>query len=443
MKITIIGTGYVGLVTGTCFADKGNQVICIDNDVNKVEKLKQGIPPIYEPGLSELVKKNYEAENITFSTDIKMGVKESDIIYMCLPTPQGGDGQADLSIVLKVAEEIGEYFNGYKIVVNKSTVPVGTAEAVRKQIEKKATVDFDVASNPEFLREGDAINNFMHPDRVVLGSDKKVVLDTLVELYRPFVDSTNMILTTDIYSSELIKYASNAFLATKISFINEMSNLAEFYGADIKDIAYGMGLDKRIGGRFLNAGIGYGGSCFPKDVSALIYQGREAKTDLSIVTAAKAANSKQRAIFINKILAHYKAHPELPKSVSILGLSFKPDTDDVRESPAIDVVQALINNDFRVSVYDPAGLENFKSWYGFDINYAESTEDALQGTATTILLTDWKEFKSPDILDLLEENGTKTVLDGRNIFLPEQVEPYSFDYLSVGRKDIIRSSEKA
>jgi UDPglucose 6-dehydrogenase len=439
MNITIIGTGYVGIVTGACFADKGNKVICVDNDINKVESLKKGKVTIYEPGLSELILKNHENGNLEFTTDIKQGVQKSDIIFYCLPTPQGGDGQADLGIVLQVSSEIGEYFNSPKIIVNKSTVPVGTSKLVKERLLKNAKNSFQIASNPEFLREGSAVKDFMNPDRVVIGVENEDTKQKLTQLYLPFISSKDQILTTDIASSELIKYAANSFLATKISFINEISNLAEIMGANITDIAKGMGMDARIGDKFLQAGIGYGGSCFPKDVAALEFQAKELGVDLEIVSGTKKANSRQREIFVAKIKNYYQKNPNLKTQIAVLGLAFKPETDDVRESPAVDVINALILQGFKIDAYDPKANQTFKTFNpDLKINYTNSYTDAIKDKQVVVILTDWAEFSDLEFLKNLQKAGIKTIFDARNIFDLEQIAKTNFDYISFGRKQIIK-----
>jgi UDPglucose 6-dehydrogenase len=440
MNITIIGTGYVGIVTGACFADKGNKVICVDNNEAKVESLKKGEVTIYEPSLSDLVIKNYQNGNLEFTTDLKEGVQKSDIIFYCLPTPQGGDGQADLRIVLQVSSQIGEYFNSPKIIVNKSTVPVGTSKLVKERLLKNANNKFEVASNPEFLREGSAVYDFMNPERVVIGTESNFAKEKLTELYSPFVNSKEQILATDIASSELIKYAANSFLATKISFINEISNLAEITGGNISDIAKGMGMDSRIGSKFLEAGVGYGGSCFPKDVAALEFQGREAKLDLEIVKATRRTNFRQRELFIHKIEKYFQKNPNLKKELAILGLAFKSETDDVRESPAVDVIKSLTMQEFKTTSYDPKALETFQMFNpDLETLYLNSYQKAIEGKKVVVILTDWKEFGSQEFLDYLEKMEVKTIFDGRNMFDLEEMDKRNFDYISIGRKKIVKN----
>lgn len=437
MNITIIGTGYVGIVTGACFADKGNKVTCIDNDRAKVESLKKGEVTIYEPGLSELVLKNYQNGNLEFTTDLKEGVQKSDVIFYCLPTPQGGDGQADLRIVLQVSSQIGEYFNSSKIIVNKSTVPVGTSKLVKERLLKNANDKFEVASNPEFLREGSAVKDFMNPDRVVIGTESDFAKEKLTELYLPFVRSKEQILATDIASSELIKYAANSFLAAKISFINEISNLAEVMGANIIDVSKGMGMDARIGNKFLQAGVGYGGSCFPKDVAALEFQGREAKLDLELVKATRRTNFRQRELFIDKIEKYYQQNSNLKKEIAVLGLAFKPETDDVRESPAIDVIKSLSLQEFKIEAFDPKALETFQKFNpDLEAVYVDSCQKAIENKEVVVILTDWKEFDDEEFLNNLEKAGVKAIFDGRNMFDLELMKKKSFDYISVGRRGV-------
>jgi UDPglucose 6-dehydrogenase len=440
MNITIIGTGYVGIVTGACFAEKGNKVICVDNDGSKVESLKKGEVTIYEPDLSDLVKKNYQNGNLSFTTDIEFGVKQSEIIFFCLPTPQGGDGQADLKIVLHVSSQIAQYFNNPKIIVNKSTVPVGTSKLVKECLSSNNSSTFEIASNPEFLREGSAVYDFMNPDRVVIGAENDQTKQKLIELYLPFVPSQNQILTTDIASSELIKYAANSFLATKISFINEISNLAEHTGADITDVAKGMGMDPRIGSKFLQAGIGYGGSCFPKDVAALDFQGRKLGLELELVKATIKTNQKQRQTFLKKIHNYFEVNSNLKKEIALLGLAFKPETDDVRESVAVDLIKQF-SQKYQISAYDPKALETFQKFNpNLEVEYKKSYQEAISGKKLIVILTEWSEFRTPEFINFLKQNKIQTIFDGRNMFDLDFMQTQDFEYISVGRKNILTTN---
>jgi UDPglucose 6-dehydrogenase len=395
---------------------------------------------IYEPDLANLVTKNFNQGHLFFTTDIKNAVQKSDLIFFCLPTPQGGDGQADLKIVLDVSSKIGEYFNSEKIILNKSTVPIGTTKLIKENIAKNSSYNFEVVSNPEFLREGSAVYDFMNPDRVVVGLENKNIVESLRSLYRPFVEKDKLIIT-DVATSEMIKYASNTFLAAKISFINELSSLASHYGANIKLVAKGMGLDPRIGDKFLNAGIGYGGSCFPKDVAALEHQARILGIQLPITQSIIKVNQNQRQLFFDTIIK-YLSTKNLNNSrtkISILGLAFKPNTDDVREAPAEFIIKNLIQCNYNVRVYDPKANLNFARFNNFEINFCDSLKESIKETDAVIILTDWQEFSDDKFLSNLgKEKTVKVLFDGRNIFEPEQLQQYNFDYISIGRKNVIK-----
>ena len=450
MRISIIGTGYVGLVTGTCFSEMGNKVICVDIDKEKIENLKKGIIPIYEPGLEEMVKENYKKGNLCFITDIKEALKNSDIIFIAVGTPQGEDGSADLKYVLSVAEEIGKYMTHPLIVVDKSTVPVGTADKVKGVIEcelKKRLNsgeitpgefenlrDFSVVSNPEFLKEGDAINDFMKPDRVVVGTDNDKSMKIMKELYRPFTMNYERFIEMDIKSAELTKYAANAMLATKISFINEIAKIAEAVGADINKIRIGIGSDKRIGYYFIFPGLGYGGSCFPKDVKALEKIAEDAGVEAKIIKAVERVNKEQRKYFINKILNKFGEN--LDKVVfAVWGLSFKPETDDMREAPSIDIIKSLTGRGGKIQAYDPKAVQEAKKFWLKDIDnisYYDNKYDALNNADAMVLVTDWKEFRSPDFYEIKKRMKTPVIFDGRNQYNLQKMKQRGFEYFQIG-----------
>ncbi|MEW6621788.1 MAG: UDP-glucose/GDP-mannose dehydrogenase family protein [Bacillota bacterium] len=428
-KVAVAGTGYVGLVTGVCLADIGHSVICVDINEAKINMLKRGEIPIYEPGLDELVKKNVGRGRLSFSTDLAEAVKASEVIFIGVGTPPGEDGSADLSQVEAAAVQIGASLNGYKVIVTKSTVPVGTGEMVRRIIkEKSGSEDFAVVSNPEFLREGSAVHDAMYPDRIVIGCSDKKAAELMMDLYKRI---NTEVLVTDIKSAELIKYASNAFLATKISFINEVANICEKVGADVNQVAKGMGLDTRIGNKFLNAGIGYGGSCFPKDTQALIKMAEEVDYDLKIVKAAEEVNKLQKLKIINKledVLGDLKG-----KTIAILGLAFKPNTDDMREAPSLVIIPELIERGAIIKAYDPVAVDEAKKCLGETINYCKSIDDAVKGAHAIALLTEWEEFKKIDFSCLGELVCNKIMVDGRNIFDREFLEGNGWTYRAIGR----------
>ncbi len=432
MKIAVVGTGYVGLVTGTCFAETGNTVICVDIDESKVKKLADGVITIYEPGLEKLFQRNLKEERLHFTTDLAKGMKEAAIIFLALPTPPGEDGSADLKYVLSVAENIGKLLTEYKIIINKSTVPVGTAEKVRNAVLKNYSGEFDVVSNPEFLREGVAVEDFMKPDRVVIGTQSERAIKLMNELYAPFVRQGNPVIFMDERSAELTKYAANSFLATKISFMNEIAQLCERLDADVDMVRRGIGSDDRIGKRFLFPGIGYGGSCFPKDVQALVRSSSEVKYDFQILNAVMDVNQKQKLHLIPKIQAYFKNDLK-GKHFALWGLAFKPNTDDIREAPALDIIEALINEGATVTAFDPEAMTNVKNAIGDKINYSESQYDALKGADALIIATEWNEFRTPDFLRIVSNLKSKAIFDGRNLFDTVAIKELGFYYESVGR----------
>lgn len=431
MKVGVIGTGYVGLVTGACLAESGNSVICMDIDEEKIERLKKGDPVIYEPGLKELIENNLRHGRLEFTTDLRYLVENSFLLMIAVPTPESGDGSADLSAVLEVASSIGEFINDYKIIVTKSTVPVGTTERVRDIIREKTEIEFDVASNPEFLKEGSAVEDFMKPDRVVIGVDKPSVGAILRELYQPFMRSGDRAHIISIRSSELSKYASNAMLACRISFMNEMANLCELLGADVSEVRVVMGSDHRIGRSFLFPGVGYGGSCFPKDVKALIHTAKELGYHLRIATATDEVNVIQREIFFKK-LARYFNFDLKGKKVAIWGLSFKPKTNDIREAPSLYVIDKLLENGANVVVHDPVAIENVRRRYGERLRYVDSSYDACVGADALVILTEWNEYRQPDFEKIKSIMAGRAVFDGRNLYDPKKMQKLGFEYFAVG-----------
>ena len=431
MNIAIVGTGYVGLVTGACFAGSGNSVTCVDIDENKVENLNKGIVPFYEPGLEDVVLNNIKENRLSFTTDIEYAVKNSSIIFIAVGTPQGRDGAADLSAVLEVAKSIGKYINSYKIIVTKSTVPVGTTEKVQETIKSITDVEFDVASNPEFLKEGAAVEDFLKPERVVIGVDKNSVGESLRELYSPFMRSMDRAIIVSIRSSELSKYASNAMLATRISFMNELANLCELVDANVSDIRAVMGSDSRIGRHFLYPGLGYGGSCFPKDVRALINTASEKDFSLGICKAVDEVNSAQREIFFNKIFDFYNKDISNNK-FAVWGLSFKPNTDDIREAPALFIIEKLLENGAQVSVHDPSAIENVKELFGDKIEYFNSNYDVCNGADALIICTEWSEYRQPNFEKLSCLLKSPVIFDGRNLYNKEKMDKHGFNYFGVG-----------
>jgi len=442
LNITVIGTGYVGLVSGTCFAEMGNSVICVDNDEIKLKKLQAGIVTIYEPGLEILFERNIKKNRLVFTDNLEEAVTKSEVIFFCLPTPQGEDGAADLKYVLGVASEVGKILArtpnaGYKIIVNKSTVPVGTGLLVEKEIKKYGFENFDVVSNPEFLREGFAVEDFMKPDRIVIGSSSSRALEIMKQLYEPFVRQGNPILEMDISSAEVTKYASNSYLAMRITFMNELANFCEKVGADIDLVRKGMGTDTRIGKRFLFAGIGYGGSCFPKDVKALIKTSKEKGSEIRLLTLVDEINSRQKLILIDKIHSHFGDDLK-GLHFAIWGLSFKPNTDDMREAPSLVIIKELLESGCSIRAYDPAAMETARSFLGNKIEYAENEYEALKNADALVIVTEWNEFRNPDFEKLKMLLKNPTVFDGRNIFSPEDMKKLGFNYYSIGRKTVLQ-----
>ncbi len=435
MNITIVGTGYVGLVTGTTLAELGNNVYCVDIDTTKVKKMQQGIVPIYEPGLEEMFLRNINSGRLFFTTDLKEAVDKSEIIYLALPTPPGEDGSADLSYVLGVANQIGEIITDYKIIVNKSTVPVGTADKVREVISAKTSIPFDVVSNPEFLREGFAVKDSMNPARVIVGSSSENAKNIMAKIYQPFTNTGVPIIFMDEKSSELTKYASNSFLAVKITFMNEIANFCEKVGADVDKVRLGMGSDDRIGNRFLFPGIGYGGSCFPKDVKALIKSGKEENTIFQILEATEAVNSTQKTILVSDI-ENYFGGDLTGKKIALWGLAFKANTDDIREASSLDNIRILLDKGAKITAYDLIAEENVRKILGDSIEYAKDMYSALENADALLIATEWSEFKNPDFGLMAKKMNNKAIFDGRNIFALEQVEGTGFYYKSIGRKII-------
>lgn len=433
MNIAVVGTGYVGLVTGTCFAEMGNHVICVDIDANKVEKMRNGVIPIYEPHLDVLFERNIKQGRLQFTTNLEEAIQDATIIFLALPTPPGEDGSADLSYVLGVAGQLGRMIRDYKIVINKSTVPVGTAEKVREAIAKTATVHFDVISNPEFLREGFAVDDFMKPDRVVIGTRSEKAKKIMSDLYAPFVRQGNPIYFMDERSAELTKYAANAFLATKITFMNEVANLCEKVGANVDAIRIGIGSDSRIGKRFLFAGIGYGGSCFPKDVQALYKTSQEYKYDFKILSSVMEVNEAQKTVMVQKLKEHFDGNLE-GKKFAIWGLAFKPDTDDIREAPALYIIRDLIAAGASVSAFDPEAMENVKRTMGEVIHYANDPYEACQDADALLIATEWSLFRTPDFERLKNSMKGKVIFDGRNLYDLQRMAELGFYYNSMGRE---------
>ena len=432
MKITVIGTGYVGLVTGTCFAETGNKVTCVDIDKAKVDKLSSGQITIYEPGLEKIFLRNTKEGRLVFTTNLEEVLEASEIIFLALPTPPGADGSADLKYVLGVADKMGKLMKGYKVVVNKSTVPVGTADKVREAIAKNYKGAFDVVSNPEFLREGVAVDDFMKPDRVVIGTKSEQAKKVMTELYAPFVRQGNPLIFMDERSSELTKYAANSFLATKISFMNEIAQLCERMGADVDMVRRGIGSDDRIGKRFLFPGIGYGGSCFPKDVQALVKSSNEVNYDFEILKAVEKVNALQKLHLVNKINTYFKNDLQ-GKKIALWGLAFKPNTDDIRDAPAIDMINALTAAGATITAYDPEAMPNVKNKIGDKIKYATNQYEALAGADILVIATEWSEFRTPDFEIIEKELPSKVIFDGRNLFDVAKMKEMGYHYESIGR----------
>ncbi len=435
MKIAVIGTGYVGLVTGTCFAETGNTVTCVDIDKTKVEKLSSGQITIYEPGLEKLFLRNQKEGRLHFTTSLEAAVEHAQVIFLALPTPPGEDGSADLRYILGVADNLGKILKDYKVIIDKSTVPVGTAQKVSEAISKNATVDFDVVSNPEFLREGVAVDDFMKPDRVVIGTTSERAIKLMNDLYAPFVRQGNPIIFMDENSAELTKYAANAFLAVKISFMNEIAQLCEKLGADVDMVRRGIGSDERIGKRFLFPGIGYGGSCFPKDVQALAKSSSDANYDFKILKAVMDVNGYQKLHLIPKINKFFNNDIK-GKHFALWGLAFKPNTDDIREAPALYMIESLLSQGATVTAFDPEAMSNTKELFGNRISFANNQYDALQNADALIIATEWNEFRTPDFEKITAIVKSKAIFDGRNLFDLDHMNQLGFHYESVGRKAI-------
>jgi UDPglucose 6-dehydrogenase len=432
MKIAVIGTGYVGLVSGTCFAETGNTVTCVDIDQVKIDRLTHGEITIYEPGLEKMFLKNLRDGRLKFTTDLKKGIEGAQIVFLALPTPPGEDGSADLKYVLGVADKLGQILEDYKVIVDKSTVPVGTADKVKDAIAKHAKVEFDVVSNPEFLREGVAVEDFMKPDRVVIGSSSDRAKKVMGDLYAPFVRQGNPVIYMDEKSAELTKYAANSFLATKISFMNEIAQLCERLGADVDMVRRGIGSDDRIGKRFLFPGIGYGGSCFPKDVQALIKSSEEVKYDFQILKSVEKVNEKQKTHLIPKIQSHFN-YDLKGKHFALWGLAFKPNTDDIREAPALYIIESLIKLGATISAYDPEAMNNVKGQLGDIIQYTINPYEALKGADALIIATEWSEFRTPDFDQIEGQLKNKVIFDGRNLYSKEVLKNSNLIYYSIGR----------
>jgi UDPglucose 6-dehydrogenase len=433
MKIAVVGTGYVGLVSGTCFAESGNYVTCVDIDATKVEKMKNGFVPIYEPGLETLFERNTKQGRLHFTTDLAEGIKDAKIIFLALPTPPGADGSADLSFVLKVAADLSEIITDYKVIVDKSTVPVGTAEKVEAVLLEKLDHSlFDVVSNPEFLREGVAVEDFMKPDRVVVGTSSEKAKQIMSQLYEPFVRQGNPIIFMDERSAEMTKYAANSYLATRISFMNEIANLCERLGADVDMVRKGMGSDSRIGKRFLFPGVGYGGSCFPKDVQALAKSAQENEYDFKILKSVMMVNDLQKEILSNKIL-NYFGGVLSGKTIGVWGLAFKPNTDDIREAPALTIISRLLHHGAKIKAYDPEAMDNVKQIFGDKIEFCGHEYNAIEGVDALAIVTEWNEFRTPDFDKMKSLMKTPVIFDGRNIYDVKSVRDMGFYYDSIGR----------
>ena len=431
MKIGVVGTGYVGLVVGACLAENGNSVTCVDSDASKVEALRRGEIPIYEPGLEEMVPRNVREERLVFTTDIKAAVESSEILFIAVGTPQDEDGSADLTHVLAVARDVARAMNGYKVIVCKSTVPVGTAALVREVVRRETTHPFSVVSNPEFLKQGAAIEDFLRPDRVVIGVEDPRATELMTELYSPFTRTGAPIMLMDCASAELSKYAANAMLATRISFMNEMANLCEMVGADVEHVRRAVGADRRIGASFLFPGIGYGGSCFPKDIRALVKSAADKGYDFQLLKAVERVNEAQKVRFIGRLEAHFGSLKD--RVIAVWGLSFKPRTDDMREAPSIPLINGLVERGARVQAFDPEAQRVARKIFGTRIVLTEKGYDALKGADALLVVTEWSEFRKPDFDRMRRLMRTPVVFDGRNIYSPDQMKELGFTYVSVGR----------
>lgn len=437
MKIAVVGTGYVGLVTGACLADVGFDVICVDIDQEKISQLKQGVSPIFEPGLEDVLERTIQKGRLTFTTDLVPVLKDVQVIFSAVGTPPDEDGSADLQYVVEVAKTVGKHMQDYVLVITKSTVPVGTANLVKETIQQElnkrsVSIDFDVASNPEFLKEGDAISDFMKPDRIVVGVESEKAQQIFEKMYKPFVLNGHPVIFTDIPSAEMIKYAANAMLATRISFMNDIANLCEIVGADVNMVRKGIGSDTRIGSKFLYAGIGYGGSCFPKDVKALIKTGDQKGYSLDVLKAVEEVNDRQKFVLFNKLQQHYQGDLK-GKKIGMLGLSFKPNTDDMREAPSLVLIQSLLESGCEVKAYDPAAMHETKRKIGNVITYCNSIEETIEGTDALFLVTEWAEFRVLDPKRIVSLMKTPLVFDGRNIYDPREMREGGVTYFSIGR----------
>lgn len=432
-NIAVIGTGYVGLVAGTCLADMGNNVICVDNNEEKLELLRKGIMPIYEPGLEELVLSNIEEKRLAFSSDLDAAVKESQVCFIAVGTPQSENGEADLSGVFTVGEAIAKAINGYKVIVDKSTVPVGTAEKLTKLMKQYTTQEFDIVSNPEFLKQGNAVDDFLYPDRVIIGSDSEKATQIMTEIYAPFLRTANRVILMDVKSAEMTKYTANAFLATKISFMNEIATLCEKVGADIDLVRIGISSDERIGNKFLFPGLGFGGSCFPKDVSALIKTGEENNCEMNIINAVLDINKKQRERFVQKIISKF-GEDLSDKTFAIWGLAFKPKTNDMREAPAITIINELLKRGATIKAYDPKAMDTARNIFADKIIYSENTYSTVENADAILLLTEWNEFRIPDFDKIKNLVKQPIIFDGRNQFNPKTMKESGFEYFCIGKK---------
>ena len=435
MKLCVVGTGYVGLVAGTCFAESGNDVICVDIDADKVARLQQGRIPIYEPGLEELIKRNVAEGRLSFTTDVGSAVRQSLICFIAVGTPPGEDGSADLGAVIRVAAEIAGYMDGYRVIVNKSTVPVGTAERVRQVVASRTNHPFDVVSNPEFLKEGAAVEDFMKPDRVVIGSSSEHAIELMKDLYSPFVRTERPIVVMSAASAEMTKYTANAMLAARISLMNEMANLCERVGANVDDVRRGVGFDRRIGHHFLFPGVGYGGSCFPKDVKAIIRSAEEHDLDFRLLRAVEEVNERQKGVLVEKVMAHFGEYLR-GMCFAVWGLAFKPRTDDMREAPAVSVITALLAAGAEVHAHDPEALNEARRVFGDRIAYHRVNYDALAGADALLVVTEWNEFRRPDFERMRQLMRRPVIFDGRNIYDPNDMRQRGFTYYSIGRRPV-------
>ena len=436
MKIAVVGTGYVGLVTGTCFSETGNQVTCVDINEDKINRMKAGEVPIYEPGLEDLFHRNVEEGRLVFTTDLASGIEGAKVIFLALPTPPGEDGSADLKYILQVANDLGPLLKDYTVLIDKSTVPVGTSELVRNAVAKNAKVDFDVVSNPEFLREGVAVEDFMKPDRVVIGTESPRAKEVMNVLYAPLVRQGNPIIFMDERSAEMTKYAANAFLATKITFMNEIANLCELVGANVDDIRRGIGTDSRIGKRFLFAGIGYGGSCFPKDVQALAKTSEENHYKFHILDSVMRVNEKQKTKLMPTIQSHFN-NDLAGKTIGIWGLAFKPYTDDIREAPALYNIEALLELGCKINVYDPEAMPNVKAILGDKVTFSKNPYEAIDQADALLIVTEWPQFRTPDFERMEGLLKNKVIFDGRNLYETAQMRDLGYTYYSIGRQTVI------